>query len=45
MSDKSIELLCSVIFDELDCVKKCLLSSYSLVISDLLSLLTLKESL
>lgn len=45
MSDKTIEFLCGIILYELDCIKKSLLSSYSLVISDLLSLLTLKESL
>lgn len=45
MCDKSVELLGSVVFDELDCVKKSLLSSSSFVISDLRYLLTLKESL
>lgn len=45
MRDKSVELLGRVIFNELDCIKRCLLSSSSLVISDLRSLLTLKESL
>lgn len=45
MRDESVELLGSVVFDELDWVKRCLLSSSSLVMRDLRSLLTLKESL
>lgn len=45
MRDKSVELLGRIVFDELDWVKRWLLSSYSLVIRDLRSLLTLKESL
>lgn len=45
MRDESVELLGSVVFDELDWVKGCLLSSSSLVMRDLRSLLTLKESL
>lgn len=44
VSNKSIELLSGVVFDEFNCVSKELLSSYNFVIKDLLSRLTLIES-